>query len=78
MATSSRPRVLLDACALIAIIKDEPVASRVDGLLAMLDRNGLEDLTEYQHRLNELSLGLERHREAEHCDGQLDLLEGAL
>ncbi len=38
MATSSRPRVLLDASALIAVIKDEPVASRVNGLLAMLDR----------------------------------------
>lgn len=42
MATSSRPRVLLDASALISVIKDEPVAARVDGLLAMLDRGEAE------------------------------------
>lgn len=42
MATISRQRVLLDASALIAVIADEPVAARVAGLLAMLDRGEAE------------------------------------
>lgn len=33
MARTDPPRVLMDACALIAIIKDEPGAERLDGLL---------------------------------------------
>ena len=36
MATSEIPRVLMDSCALLAIIKDEPGAERLDGLMAMI------------------------------------------
>jgi|GEM_PF-1082328 predicted nucleic acid-binding protein len=38
MARTDPPRVLMDACAFIAIIKDEPDSRRLDGLLDMLDR----------------------------------------
>lgn len=37
MARTDIPRALLDTSALIAVIKDEPNAEHVDGLLAMLD-----------------------------------------
>lgn len=42
MATSETPRVLLDSSALIAIIKDEPNAEHVDGLLDMLARGEVQ------------------------------------
>lgn len=42
MAMSETPRVLLDASALIAVIKDEPNAHHVDDLLTMLDRGEVQ------------------------------------
>lgn len=42
MARTDPPRVLIDACGLIAIIKDEPGAERVDGLLDMIDRHEVQ------------------------------------
>lgn len=38
MANSDAPRVLLDSCALLAVIKNEPGSERLDGLMAMIDR----------------------------------------
>ncbi|UFU03847.1 PIN domain-containing protein [Ruania suaedae] len=42
MAKSETPRVLLDSSALIAVIKDEPNADHVEGLLGMLDRGEVQ------------------------------------
>jgi predicted nucleic acid-binding protein len=42
MARTDPPRVLIDACGLIAIIKDEPGAERLDGLLNMIDRHEVQ------------------------------------
>jgi predicted nucleic acid-binding protein len=42
MARTDPPRVLIDACGLIAIIKDEPGAERLDGLLDMIDRGDVQ------------------------------------
>jgi len=39
VAKSDKPRILMDASALIALIKGEPGAERLDGLLGMIDRN---------------------------------------
>jgi predicted nucleic acid-binding protein len=38
MARTDAPRVLIDACGLIAIIRDEPGAERLDGLMDMIVR----------------------------------------
>ncbi|WP_029212874.1 type II toxin-antitoxin system VapC family toxin [Arsenicicoccus bolidensis] len=42
MAKSDKPRVLLDSSALIGVIKNEPGAERLDGLLEMVGRGGVE------------------------------------
>lgn len=42
MAKSEIPRVLLDSSALIAVIKDEPNAEHIDGLLDMLARGEVQ------------------------------------
>lgn len=38
MAKTERPRVLIDSSALLATIRDEPSAARLDGLLGFIDR----------------------------------------
>ena len=42
MAKTGRPRVLLDSSALIALIKGEPGAERLDGLMEMVERGDAE------------------------------------
>lgn len=42
MATSDKPRVLMDSSALIALIKDEPGAERLDGLMEMIEAGEVE------------------------------------
>lgn len=39
MASSEPPRVLLDSCALLAVIKNEPGSERLDGLMDMIVRD---------------------------------------
>ena len=42
MAKSDKPRILMDSSALLAVIKDEPGADRLDGLLEMIGRGDAE------------------------------------
>lgn len=42
MATSNKPRVLMDSCALLALIKDEPGARQLDGLMEMIDEGSAQ------------------------------------
>lgn len=42
MATSDIPRVLMDSCALLAIIKNEQGAERLDGLMATIAQGGAQ------------------------------------
>lgn len=42
MAKSDKPRVLMDSSALLAVIRDEPGADRLDGLLEMIGRGDAE------------------------------------
>lgn len=42
MASNDRPRVLLDSCALLAVINNEPGSERLDGLMELIDQDKAE------------------------------------
>lgn len=73
MATSDVRRVLMDSCALLAIIKNEPGAERLDGLMAMIAQ-GKAQLVESVLVLGEVFKRSEAKDEAER-DRQDQMLE---
>lgn len=80
MAGTSKPRVLMDSSALIALIRGEPGSDRLDGLMAMVSSGEVQLVASVLilgevYKRSEAQHEVERHRQDARMDNVLSLLD---